>query len=183
MNRSGLEFGIGSVRFDTAFAGLPTGAQLVGEAHQYLLPRLIPKHRLANQFVRKMIFAGAPIVSLALLNLRLNLERNLWRATQPDLKLDPLTQRLTAISADDLAFLTGVVSKSEDLRLSNLAFENIDNLKAERDILITKSISWLLRDLTKLHREEVEKYLNDHSTLLPAIAVRETRNKLTTGKK
>lgn len=82
-----------------------------------------------------------------------------------------------------LVLLTGVVKKSADQTLSNLAFANIDHLKSERDILITKAISWLLRDLTKLHRVEVEQYLKDNAQTLPAIAIRETRNKLITGRK
>lgn len=82
-----------------------------------------------------------------------------------------------------LVFLTGLVSKSDDPRLTSLAFENIDNLKDERDILITKAVSWLLRDLTKLHRKEVEDYLEKNINTLPSIAIRETKNKLKTGRK
>lgn len=38
-----------------------------------------------------------------------------------------------------------------------------------RDVLITKAISWLLRDLIKLNRQKVDQYLTDNSILLPAI--------------
>lgn len=82
-----------------------------------------------------------------------------------------------------LALLTGVVSRSVDKRLSDLAFFIIDRLKAEKEILITKAISWLLRDLTYLHKEEVGFYLNNNENFLPKIAVRETRRKILTGKK
>ncbi|HUW24277.1 MAG TPA: DNA alkylation repair protein [Patescibacteria group bacterium] len=82
-----------------------------------------------------------------------------------------------------LVLLTKTVRDSGDSRLSSLAFKNIDKLKKEKDILITKAISWLLRDLIKSHRREVETYLGKNEDLLPKIAIRETRKKLLTGKK
>ena len=70
-----------------------------------------------------------------------------------------------------------------DIRLMKLAFRNIEQLQNEKDILITKAISWLLRDLIKHHRDQVELYLNSNESNLPRIAVRETRNKLRSGRK
>lgn len=80
-----------------------------------------------------------------------------------------------------LVLLTGVVVKSDDERLADLAFEIIDKLKLEKDILITKALSWLLRDLIKLHKNKLENYLEKNKNSLPKIAVRETRAKLLTG--
>jgi 3-methyladenine DNA glycosylase AlkD len=82
-----------------------------------------------------------------------------------------------------LVLLTKAVRNSDDKRLSKLAFENIGELKGEKDILITKAISWLLRDLIKNHRSEVEKYLMENFESLPKIAIRETTNKLKSGRK
>jgi 3-methyladenine DNA glycosylase AlkD len=82
-----------------------------------------------------------------------------------------------------LVLLTGPVRNSSDRRLANLAFKNIDLLKKEKHILITKAISWLLRSLIKNYRQEVEEYLQKDENSLPKIAVRETRNKLLTGLK
>lgn len=82
-----------------------------------------------------------------------------------------------------LVLLTGPSSHVHDIRLSNLAFENIDNLKREKDILIIKAVSWLLRSLVKFHGSEVEKYINTNDNMLPKIAIRETRNKLKSGRK
>lgn len=82
-----------------------------------------------------------------------------------------------------LVLLTGVVSRSDDKRLSDLAFQLIDRLRSEKDVLITKAVSWLLRDLTKLHCQQVEKYLKENEDTLPKIAIRETRQKLLTGRK
>lgn len=82
-----------------------------------------------------------------------------------------------------LVLLTKPVRQSSDHRFSQLAFENIDLLKSEKDILITKAVSWLLRSLIKNHKDAVAKYLNENKELLPKIAVREVTNKLQTGKK
>ena len=67
--------------------------------------------------------------------------------------------------------------------LATAALQNIDKLKGEKDILITKAISWLLRSMEKHHRTLVEEYIEENKDSLPAIAVRETLAKLTTGRK
>lgn len=82
-----------------------------------------------------------------------------------------------------LVLLTKQVRDSVDPRLAKLALINIDQLKYEKDILITKAVSWLLRDLIKHHRSLVQKYLKENSDTLPKIALRETRRKLKTGRK
>ena len=82
-----------------------------------------------------------------------------------------------------LVLLTGPVKDSADARLAGLAFATIGRLRHEKDILITKAISWLLRNLIKHHRQEVETYLTEHAGSLPPVAVRETQNKLRTGVK
>lgn len=82
-----------------------------------------------------------------------------------------------------LVLLTRPVRESPDERLSRVALANIDRLKHERDILITKAISWLLRSLIRQHREEVEAYLRANEAALPTVALRETANKLRTGRK
>lgn len=82
-----------------------------------------------------------------------------------------------------LVLLTKPVSDSPDLRLSKLAFENIGRLKNEKDILITKAVSWLLRSLIRHHKREVAAYIKRNADSLPKIAVRETRRKFLTGRK
>lgn len=82
-----------------------------------------------------------------------------------------------------LVFLTGPTHRSRDVRLRTLAFEMIEVLKHEKPILITKAISWLLREMVALHRKEVTVYLKEHRDTLPKIALRETERKLTTGRK
>jgi len=82
-----------------------------------------------------------------------------------------------------LVLLTKSVRKSADDRLKRLSFENIEALEREREILITKAVSWLLRSLTKHHAKDVALYLEQHKSTLPAIAYRETKKKLETGRK
>jgi 3-methyladenine DNA glycosylase AlkD len=82
-----------------------------------------------------------------------------------------------------LVLLTKPLRESDDSRLADLAFANTDKLKGEKDKLIAKAVSWILRSLIKYHRTEVEQYLDVNAATLPRIAVRETRRKLTEGVK
>jgi 3-methyladenine DNA glycosylase AlkD len=82
-----------------------------------------------------------------------------------------------------IVLLTKPVKHSADPRLSSLAFDLIDTLCGEKDILITKAISWLLRQLTTHHAPAVRQYLNANRNKLPAIALRETTHKLQHGTK
>jgi 3-methyladenine DNA glycosylase AlkD len=82
-----------------------------------------------------------------------------------------------------LVLLTGPVAHSADPRLAAVAFENISRLTHERDILITKAISWLLRSMVRHHKKEVAAFLKVNAETLPAIALRETTRKLKTGRK
>lgn len=75
------------------------------------------------------------------------------------------------------------VGESSESKLSQLATKTITTVIAEKDILITKAISWLLRSMIKQHRQTVSQYLADNLHRLPKIAIRETNKKLTTGKK
>jgi len=59
----------------------------------------------------------------------------------------------------------------------------ITTARRESDPMIVKSTSWALRELTKRHRARVTAYLCAHGDQLPALALRETRNKLRTGLK
>jgi len=82
-----------------------------------------------------------------------------------------------------LVLLTKPVRDSDDERFANLAIRNIEKLKQEREILITKAISWLLREMVKNHKAEVREYLNQKVDSLPRVAVKETERKIRTGRK
>lgn len=72
---------------------------------------------------------------------------------------------------------------SGDERFSELSLELIERTKHEKDILITKAISWLVRCMVKHQRKVLVEYLEEHKDTLPKIAVREVMVKLETGKK
>ena len=82
-----------------------------------------------------------------------------------------------------LVFLTVPARYSEDKRLAALGFEVIEKLKSERHIMITKAVSWLLRSMVRHHERAVAAYIRENRHSLPAIAVRETTRKITTGRK
>ena len=82
-----------------------------------------------------------------------------------------------------LVLLTAPVTQSADARILKLSLRLIDRLKGEKDGRITRAISWLLRKGVKQQREAIAAYIEAEAQSLPAIAVRETRRKLATGKK
>ncbi len=82
-----------------------------------------------------------------------------------------------------LVLLTGPLRRSKDPRRAELAVATLDRLHGERDVLITKAVSWLLRSLVTHHRASVARYLAANEATLPSVALRETRAKLETGRK
>jgi 3-methyladenine DNA glycosylase AlkD len=82
-----------------------------------------------------------------------------------------------------LVLLCSPVRKHPEKQLAEVALGNINRLKHEKEILITKAISWLLRSLVKHHKKLVTEYVNKNKSALPAIALRETLNTIKTGKK
>ena len=82
-----------------------------------------------------------------------------------------------------LVLLCRSTRASPDPRLLQLGLEIVEALKGQREILITKAVSWVLRTMGEQHPAEITAYLEANAATLPAIAVRETRIKLTTGRK
>jgi 3-methyladenine DNA glycosylase AlkD len=82
-----------------------------------------------------------------------------------------------------LALLCSPIRRMTDPNVAKTAFQIIQRLKGEKEILITKAISWLLRSMTETFKKEVTDFVNEFEPTLPKIAVRETRVKLLTGRK
>lgn len=80
-----------------------------------------------------------------------------------------------------LVLLCAPMRYTQEADMARLAFGNIARLFNEKEVLITKAISWLLRSMIALYRKEVIDFVNANTEALPAIAVRETRIKLKTG--
>src|SRR5688500_7406027 len=82
-----------------------------------------------------------------------------------------------------LVLFCSPLSQFESKVLCQAGLNNIDTLKAEKEVLITKAISWLLRSMVRYNRKSLEDYLRENAATLPKIALRETLIKLKTGKK
>jgi 3-methyladenine DNA glycosylase AlkD len=105
-----------------------------------------------------------------------------WNEWRTALKAFSTSPRISKKRAS-LVLLTKPVRELKDERLKTIALGNIEKLKTEKDILITKAISWLLREMIKNYRKDVKEYLKQNHSTLPTIVVRETERKLKTGKK
>ena len=82
-----------------------------------------------------------------------------------------------------LVLFCSPVSRVRDMRLADEAFRRIEKLKYEKEIIITKAVSWVLRSMVRHYRKEVSDYVDGNVNTLPKIAIRETRVKLDTGTK
>lgn len=82
-----------------------------------------------------------------------------------------------------LVLLCKSIRLSPDPRLLTTATQNIDKLKSDKDILITKAVSWLLRSMVTYHPDFLADYLEKNKDTLPRLVYREAYTKLTTGRK
>lgn len=78
---------------------------------------------------------------------------------------------------------TVVLNRRRETAIPELTLKLVDAVAGERDPLITKAVSWALRELSKTCADLVKRYVEQNCERLPAIAVREVRNKLQTGLK
>jgi 3-methyladenine DNA glycosylase AlkD len=106
---------------------------------------------------------------------------NRWKSWKPLLKKFSNSNNIHFRRAS-LVLLCTPLRKSDNKAVAEMALTNIRKLKREKEVLITKAISWVLRCMIVNHREEVEYFLKEEKEL-PPIAVRETLKVLTTGKK
>ena len=102
-----------------------------------------------------------------------------WRKTIDKMSRDKNISRRRA----SLVLLVKSVRGSKDARLADLAFKNLERLKGEKDILVSKAVSWLLRDLIKHHKERVRLFIFDNKDILPKFVIKEVSSKLAYGTK
>ncbi|MCU0497470.1 MAG: DNA alkylation repair protein [Anaerolineae bacterium] len=102
-----------------------------------------------------------------------------WCPFLAQLAKDPAISRRRA----SLVLLIKPIRESSESRLITLALQNVDQLHSERNPLIQKAISWILREGTKRHSEAIRAYLETHEDALGKTIAREVRHKLDTGKK
>ncbi len=82
-----------------------------------------------------------------------------------------------------IVLLCSPLRRNPDPRLLKQALQSVNKLKHEREILITKAVSWVLRSASVHFKGEVKKYVTSNRDSLPPIAVRETMTKILTGTK
>lgn len=82
-----------------------------------------------------------------------------------------------------LVLLCSTLRNHPDIKFVELALANVERLKHEKEILITKAVSWVLRSAVKHNKKIVAQYIARNKDTLPKIAVRETLAVLKTGTK
>ena len=102
-----------------------------------------------------------------------------WKKLLNKFSKDPNINKRRA----SLVLFCSPLSRFQDSRMEKMAFQIIDRLKREKEVLITKAISWVLRSMVKHYPQSVSDYLKKNADSLPKIAIRETLVKLKTGKK
>lgn len=102
-----------------------------------------------------------------------------WQKWLKDFNQSPNINKRRA----SLVLLVTSLRQSDDSRLAKITLELVERLKSEKEILITKAVSWALRALVKFHKDDVLDYLEKNKDTLPKIAYREALSKALTGKK
>lgn len=82
-----------------------------------------------------------------------------------------------------LALVATVRLNREDDAYADITLRLVDRVVDEREPMITKAVSWALREMIRRHPDRVADYLDRRGDRLAAIARREVRNKLRTGRK
>jgi 3-methyladenine DNA glycosylase AlkD len=110
-----------------------------------------------------------------------------WVLGDPDARLahlgdligdeDVWSRRLALVAA------VGLNRTRKDVSFPALTLELIDQVKEERHPMITKAISWTLREMIRKHPDLVAAYLVANRDVLAPLVAREVSNKLKTGRK
>jgi len=110
-----------------------------------------------------------------------------WLLADPQGRLDHLRQLIPdpELWSRRLALVATVpVNRSgPGFAVPELTLELVGRVRAERDPMITKAVSWALRGLAEVHPKPVAAYLEANRDLLAPLVVREVSAKLSTGLK
>ena len=98
--------------------------------------------------------------------------------------LDDLNQAAEiSLRRASLVLLVAPLRHNADPRLTQRALVNARHVRRERDAMITKAVSWVLRSMVGEQPATVRAYLDENAGALPVAVVREVRKKLETGRK
>ncbi|GAB1421676.1 hypothetical protein MASR2M15_18570 [Anaerolineales bacterium] len=106
-----------------------------------------------------------------------------WAEWQPFLRQLAEDENINKRRASLVLLIKPLRDEKAENTLLPFAFEQVRRLMSENDRLITKAISWLLREACKHHGKQVRLFLKAEVANLPAFVVREVQTKLDTGKK
>ncbi|MCO5208104.1 MAG: DNA alkylation repair protein [Caldilinea sp.] len=101
---------------------------------------------------------------------------------------DPFLEELSrsesiSLRRASLVLLVKPLRHNADARLTQRALANVQRLQGERDRMITKAVSWVLRSMVAAQPETVRRYLDENAGELQSTVVREVQKKLATGRK
>ena len=110
-----------------------------------------------------------------------------WLLADPEARLDHLWDLI----ADEnmwsrrlaLVATTWLNRGYQGFSAPDLTLGLIDRVKDERDPMITKAVSWALREVIRAHPDRVDAYVQENQDALAVHVVREVNNKLRTGLK
>lgn len=108
-----------------------------------------------------------------------------WVEADPGDRLDYLEQLVGEphLYSRRLGLVASVHLNRDGTTFGNWTLAQVDRLVDERDPMITKAVSWSLRQMTRHQPENVEAYIERRGERIAANARREVRNKLRTGRK
>ena len=108
-----------------------------------------------------------------------------WVAAEPEDRLTYL-ERLVGdphLYSRRLGLVASVHLNSGGTEYGEWTLGQVDRLIDERDPMITKAVSWSLRQMIKHQASDVETYVDSRADRMAALPRREVRNKLNTGRK
>jgi 3-methyladenine DNA glycosylase AlkD len=109
-----------------------------------------------------------------------------WIQSHLDEKLSLLSELINKDNIWDrrLALVATIpINRNSQGAIPDITLFLIDQVKGERDPMITKAISWVLRELARKHSTHVANYIQLNRNSLASHILREVDNKLRTGLK
>lgn len=108
-----------------------------------------------------------------------------WVETEPEDRLKYLEHLVgdPHLYSRRLGLVASVYLNTGGTQYGEWTLSQVDSLIDERDPMITKAISWSLRQMTRHQASIVEAYVDSRADRMAALPRREVRNKLRTGRK
>lgn len=108
-----------------------------------------------------------------------------WVEAEPEDRLRYLEQLVgdAHLYSRRLGLVASVYLNTGGTEYGEWTLSQVDRLIDERDPMITKAISWSLRQMTRHQASIVEAYVDSRTDRIAALPRREVRNKLRTGRK